>query len=111
MSFGSRYASVITGRRKPIRAAVLLSGGFPPERYLSSPSALYFAPRVRIPVLMLNTPDFLFRWHIADPLFDRSARRRCSKQHVLLTAYGHYLPARRLGGNRSSICTTLIWVR
>ncbi len=94
MSLGSRYASVIAATERRIRAAVLLFGGFSQERYLEPVEPLNFAPRVRIPVLMLNSrQDFRFPLETSqNPLFDALGSPPGQKKHVLIDAYGHYTP-------------------
>jgi eukaryotic-like serine/threonine-protein kinase len=94
MSLGSRYAPVITAVERRIRAAVLLFGGFPQERYLEPVEPVNFAPRVRIPVLMLNSrQDFRFPLETSqNPLFDALGSPAGQKKHVLIDAYGHYTP-------------------
>jgi eukaryotic-like serine/threonine-protein kinase len=94
MSLGARYSSVIAATEPRIRAAVLLFGGFPQERYLEPVEPVNFAPRVRIPVLMLNSrQDFRFPLETSqNPLFDALGSPAGQKKHVLIDAYGHYTP-------------------
>jgi eukaryotic-like serine/threonine-protein kinase len=94
MSLGSRYASVIMATERRIRAAVLLFGGFGQERYLEPVEPVNFAPRVRIPVLMLNSrQDFRFPLETSqNPLFNALGSPAAQKKHVLIDAFGHYTP-------------------
>jgi dipeptidyl aminopeptidase/acylaminoacyl peptidase len=73
---------------------VLLFGGVGQERYLEPVEPLNFAPRVRIPVLMLNSrQDFRFPLETSqNPLFDALGSPAGQKKHVLIDAYGHYTP-------------------
>ncbi len=60
-NWGSNVAPVILALEPRIRAAVLYIGGFPPTEARAEASPVNFAPRVRMPVLMINgTQDFIF---------------------------------------------------
>ena len=93
-SLGARYAPVITATERRIRAAVLLFGGFPQERYLEPVEPMNFAPRVTVPVLMLNSrQDFRFPLETSqNPLFNALGSPAGQKKHVLIDAFGHYTP-------------------
>jgi len=82
------------GVEQRIRAAVLLFGGFPQERYPEPIEPVNFAPRIHIPVLMLNSrQDYRFPLETAQKgLFDALGSAPGQKKHVLIDAYGHYTP-------------------
>ena len=54
VSDGARLGVILAPIEPRIRAAVLVAGGLPPEPRPPEIDELNFAPRVRIPVLMLN---------------------------------------------------------
>ena len=76
-----------------IRAATLAEGGFPPNRKLPEVDDINFAPRVRIPVLMLNGRyDFIAPLETCQiPMFRLLGSSEKNKRHVLFET-GHAGP-------------------
>ena len=75
-----------------LKASVLLVGGFFPERTLPEVDQINFAPRVKIPVLMLNGKyDHNFPLEASQlPLFRNLGTPEEHKRHVLFDT-GHWL--------------------
>jgi dienelactone hydrolase len=89
-SWGSQIAPILLGIESRIKAAVLLHGGFwllegPPEV-----DQINFAPRVKIPVLMLNGRfDYLIPYEISQlPMYHYFGTPKEHKQHVVFDG-GH----------------------
>ena len=76
-----------------IRAATLAEGGFTPDRRLPEVDEINFAPRVRIPVLMLNGRyDFIAPLETCQiPMFRLLGSPEKDKRHVLFET-GHAGP-------------------
>ncbi len=92
-SSGGAWGPIFTAVDPRYRAAVLLEGALPVERYAPEVDPLNFAPRSRVPVLMLNGRyDFPFSVEGAQrPLFRLLGAPEKDKRHVLLEA-AHALP-------------------
>jgi eukaryotic-like serine/threonine-protein kinase len=61
VSQGAREAAVMLGLEKRFRTAVLVGGGFSPKKQFPEIREISFAPRVKIPTLMINGRyDFIF---------------------------------------------------
>jgi len=94
LSMGAKYAPVVGAVETRFRTLVMVSGGMagdsPPEV-----SALNFAPRVHMPVLMENGRyDFNFPLNESQrPLFRLLGTRAADKKHVLFDS-GHVPPFR-----------------
>ena len=92
VSFGAELAPVFLALEKRFKAAVLLWGGLGARRPdLVEP--LHYAPRVTLPVLMVNgRHDFIFPVHSAQiPLLEHLGTPAADKRHVLFD-YGHIPP-------------------
>jgi len=92
-SLGARLGSIMLAEETRIRAAVLLGGGFSPERKPPEIDEINFAPRVRIPVLMLNG-RYDFRHPLEtdqNQMFRLLGTPEKDKRHVLFEG-GHYAP-------------------
>ena len=70
-SLGATIGVVLTAIESRFRASVLLSGGLSPNRRLPEHDPLHFAPRVKVPTLMVNgREDFAFPLETSQrPLF------------------------------------------
>jgi hypothetical protein len=75
------------------KAAILYSGGFYLTKTLPEVDPINFAPRVRLPVLMLNgASDFFYPPETTQkPLFRLLGTPASDKRHVVFDA-GHLLP-------------------
>ena len=93
-SSGAIYGPIFTAIDDRFRASVLLAGGvvgdFPPEV-----NAIHFAPRSRVPTLMLNGEnDFINPYDVSQkPLFDLLGAPESEKRHARLEG-GHIPPDR-----------------
>jgi DNA-binding winged helix-turn-helix (wHTH) protein len=96
VSDGARLGVILAPIEPRIRAAVLVAGGLPPEPKPPEIDELNFAPRVRIPVLMLNGRYDLS--YLAETnqtmLFHLLGAPESQKQHMLFDM-GH-VPLQRL---------------
>ena len=89
-SWGARMGSIVLSQDPRFRAAVFLSGGFSPGKAPSDVDVFNFAPRVSIPVLMVNGDrDFIFEVEMSQkPLFRGLGSSADQKKHLLFEA-GH----------------------
>jgi dienelactone hydrolase len=71
-SLGAAAAPIMTALEPRFKASVLVGGGFPPHRPLAYADPLNFAPRVRVPTLMLNGEhEYFYRYETSQkPMFD-----------------------------------------
>src|SRR5262249_43245180 len=90
-SFGSRISSIVLAIDKRPKLAVLVAGGFRPTAQSPEISEINYAPRVKIPVLMINGRyDFIFPWQSSqNPMFQLIGSQ--DKRHALFDA-GHAPP-------------------
>jgi dienelactone hydrolase len=94
-SWGAWIAPVFLALDNRLRVAVLRLGGFPPWEMPPAFDPLNFAPRAKIPVLMLNGRyDYIFPYETSQiPMFERFGTHPEYKRHVLFetahTFYGH----------------------
>ena len=93
ISWGGEFGPIMTALDKRIKAAVLQSGGCIGSPILPEANPINFAPRVKIPVLMLNGRyDFWIPVDTCqDPFFRALGTPPQDKKHVLLDS-GHALP-------------------
>jgi len=84
-SLGSLCAPVFLAQDQRIRTAILKLGGFPTTELEPIYDPLNFAPRVRIPVLMLNGRyDYVFPYETSQiPMFEGLGTPEEHKLHVL----------------------------
>jgi len=89
-SWGGSMASVLLAVETRFKAAILASGGFFLRYELPEVNELNFAPRVRVPVLMLNGryDDFFPLESSQLPLFHFLGTPDKDKKHVIYEA-GH----------------------
>ena len=94
VSQGAREASVMLGLEKRFRTAVLVGGGFSQMRQFPEIQEINFAPRVKIPTLMINGRyDFIFPVETSQqPLFRFLGTKESDKRYALFDS-GH-VPAR-----------------
>jgi serine/threonine protein kinase/formylglycine-generating enzyme required for sulfatase activity/dienelactone hydrolase len=93
LSWGGRMGSLVPALDERIKVAVLIVGGFPMQRPMPEVDHINFAPRVHVPVLMLNGRyDFFFPVDASqNPMFERLGTPPAQKRHVLYDA-GHGIP-------------------
>ena len=105
LSWGSFAAPIALAVEPRIKAAVLNVGGFWNARYLPEVDPFNFAPRVRVPVLMVNGEhDIVFPLETAQkPLFDLLGTAPADKKHHITPA-SHRVPRNEL------IRETLDWL-
>ena len=97
VSFGGTLAPLPLAIEKRFKTAVLWSGGFPSGRRLPEIDPINFAPRVTIPVLMLNgRQDLTFPVESSQiPMFQRLGSPAADKRHMLFDG-GHVFPFARI---------------
>jgi predicted esterase len=85
-SAGSSIAPIVLATDDRFRAAILMDGGLPPGKPLPEVDPFNFAPRVRIPVLMLNGRyDFTFPPELCQqPLYRTLGTPAADKKYVLV---------------------------
>jgi len=90
------FGTIFTAVDGRFKASVLLSAGLIPDEQLPEMDFVNFAPRSRVPTLMLNgRDDFIFPVDtLQKPLFDLLGAPEADKRHVLLDG-GHLPPHRR----------------
>ena len=96
VSFGGSVALPLVAMEPRLRTTVLLSGGIPTQR--ESPTTLVdpinYAPRISMPVLMVNGRyDYIFPLQAQELLFDLLGTPAADKRRVILD-YGHGSPPR-----------------
>lgn len=94
-SFGASHSLALVATEPRIKAAVLLSGGLPPEALPPIVDPINYVSRIRIPVLMVNGRyDYQFDVETRQrPMFRLLGSPPEDKKHVLLE-YGHGSPPR-----------------
>jgi dienelactone hydrolase len=92
-SLGARYGPLLTALEPRLKVSVLLAGGFVTTKLAPEVDPMNFAPRARIPVLMLNgRDDFLRPVEISQvPMFRLLGAPSKDKRHVLYDS-GHIPP-------------------
>jgi eukaryotic-like serine/threonine-protein kinase len=105
LSWGSFAAPIVLAVEPRIKAAVLNVGGFWNARFLPEVDPLNFAPRVRVPVLMINGEhDIVFPLETGQkPMFDLLGTAPGHKRHYTTPA-SHIVPRNEL------IRETLDWL-
>jgi formylglycine-generating enzyme required for sulfatase activity/dienelactone hydrolase len=93
VSHGARLGPVMLALETRFRAAVLVGGGFSPEEQLPEIREINFAPRVKIPVLLVDGRyDFEFPVETSQkPLFRWLGTPEAGKRYVLFDT-GHVPP-------------------
>lgn len=95
-SLGAAYGPILTAMEPRFRASVLLMGGIDQRRDPPEVEAVNFAPRARMPVLMVNG-RFDFRYPLEraqKPLFRLLGAPESDKRHVLFDS-GHAPPRKQ----------------
>jgi len=90
------FGTIFTAVDDRFKASVLLSAGLMPDEQLPEMDFVNFAPRSRVPTLMINgRDDFIFPVDTLQKLlFDWLGAPEADKRHVLLDG-GHLPPDRR----------------
>ena len=90
LSWGARMGSLVLAQEPRLRTAVFVSGGFSPGDAPPEADPLNFAPRVTVPVLMLNGDhDYIFEVELSQkPLFRFLGSPADRKKHLIYPA-GH----------------------
>jgi len=93
VSWGGVQGAIMTALEKRFKAAVLVSGGCNNAKVLPEADPMNFAPRVKLPVLMINGRyDFMLPVDTCqEPLFRALGTPSQDKQHVLFDT-GHSPP-------------------
>jgi len=93
LSLGAVWGPVLTAVEPRLKASVLVAGGLPFEKLPPEIEPFNFAPRVKIPTLMLNgREDFLYPVESSqDPLFRLLGTRGTAKRHTVFES-GHLPP-------------------
>jgi len=93
LSSGARRGPVFTAVDQRLKASVLIWGGFTSSKPPDEIAPINFAPRARIPVLMINGRyDFIFPLETSQrPLFRLLGAPEKDKRHVII-AGGHVTP-------------------
>ncbi|MGA7766120.1 MAG: SUMF1/EgtB/PvdO family nonheme iron enzyme [Candidatus Sulfotelmatobacter sp.] len=93
LSLGAVWGPVLTAVEPRLKASVLVGGGLPFEKLPSEIEPLNFAPRVKIPTLMLNgRDDFIYPVDSSQvPLFRLLGVPGSEKRHVTFES-GHLPP-------------------
>jgi eukaryotic-like serine/threonine-protein kinase len=95
LSLGAVWGPVMTAVEPRFKASVLVGGGFPFEKLPPEIEPLNFAPRVKVPTLMLNgRDDFMFPVDSSQrPLFRLLGLSNAQKRHVVFDS-GHSPPVK-----------------
>jgi formylglycine-generating enzyme required for sulfatase activity/pimeloyl-ACP methyl ester carboxylesterase len=93
VSQGAREAPVMLALENRFRTAVLVGGGFSPKKQFPEIREISFAPRVKIPALMINGRyDFIFPVEASQqPMFRFLGTPEKDKRYVLIDS-GHVPP-------------------
>jgi pimeloyl-ACP methyl ester carboxylesterase len=93
VSQGAREASVMLALENRFRTAVLVGGGFSQKKQFPEIREISFAPRVKIPTLMINGRyDFIFPVETSQqPMFRLLGTPEKDKRYVLVDS-GHVPP-------------------
>jgi formylglycine-generating enzyme required for sulfatase activity/tRNA A-37 threonylcarbamoyl transferase component Bud32/dienelactone hydrolase len=93
LSMGGAWGPILTATEGRFKASVLLAGGLLLGRQPPESEAIHFAPRVRMPVLMLNgRHDYAFPLEISQkPMFRLLGTPEKDKRHVIYDS-GHIPP-------------------
>jgi cephalosporin-C deacetylase-like acetyl esterase len=93
LSRGAALGPIMTAMEPRLKASVLLAGGFYASKLPPEVDPFHFAPRVRVPVLMVNgRQDFIFPVETSQiPCFHLLGTPEKDKRYVLLEG-GHALP-------------------
>jgi pimeloyl-ACP methyl ester carboxylesterase len=96
-SWGAVMGAIIPALEKRLKVSILVVGGFFQQRTLAEVEQINFAPRVTIPVLMLNGQyDYIFPPETSQlPLFRLFNTPEKDKRHVLFDT-GHSIPRNEL---------------
>ena len=91
ISWGGRMGGIIPAVDQRLKVAVLVSGGLAAASARPEASQVNFAPRIRIPVLMLNgSHDFIFPRDTAQRrLFELFGTPPSDKRHHVFEGAGH----------------------
>jgi Dipeptidyl aminopeptidases/acylaminoacyl-peptidases len=103
-SWGGAMAPILLAEDERVKAAVLACGGFWQQKAPPEVEQINFAPRLKIPVLMLNGKyDFIFPVDTSQaPMFRLFQTPEKDKRHLLFET-GHALPRKEL------VTETLRW--
>ena len=93
ISWGSELGPIMTALEKRFKVAVFAAGGCDPDTVLPEADPMNFAPRVKIPVLLINGRyDFVFPMETCqEPFFHALGAPDADKKHVLYDT-GHAPP-------------------
>jgi eukaryotic-like serine/threonine-protein kinase len=104
LSWGAAMGPIVLAQEMRIKAAVLAWGGFWQQKSLSEADQLNFAPRVKVPVLMLNGKyDYMFPVETSQTPMFRLMQALERDKRFLGYDMGHMLPKKEM------IIETLQW--
>jgi dienelactone hydrolase len=85
VSFGARMSPVLLSLESRLKVAILYEGGLPPAKSPAETDPINFAPRVKVPVLMLNGRyDYTFPLETSQkPLFGLFGTPEKDKRHMV----------------------------
>ncbi len=109
VSAGAEFAPVLLAGEERVKTAVLLSGGMPANMKLMPEStSVNFAPRVTIPVLMLNGRyDSILPLEVQDSMLHLLGTPTANKAHILVeSGHGVFAPEVR----NTTIHEMLTWL-
>jgi pimeloyl-ACP methyl ester carboxylesterase len=92
-SWGGSLGAILPAVEDRIRASILVGGGLEASRTLPEVEAVNFAPRVKVPTLMVNGRyDFFYGVETSQiPLFRLLGTKESDKRHVVWDS-GHIVP-------------------
>jgi tRNA A-37 threonylcarbamoyl transferase component Bud32/cephalosporin-C deacetylase-like acetyl esterase len=104
-SWGARLGSIVLAVEERLKTGVLLSGGLPHKQPRPEVSETVFAPRVRVPVLMVNGfHDAIFPLKTnQEPMFALMGTPAEHKEHALYPA-GHFV----LNSSRNQVVQNIL---
>jgi eukaryotic-like serine/threonine-protein kinase len=105
VSYGARLGPIMVALEPRFKVAVLVGSGFSPRGEVPEIRELNYAPRVKVPTLMVNGRyDFIFPPETSqDPMFRLLGTPEKDKRHLLFDS-GHIPPRNEI------IRTTLDWL-
>jgi dienelactone hydrolase len=84
MSLGARLGPVMLTMEERLKLGILVVGGFPLEELPAAVDTATFAPRVKVPVLMVNgKEDFIFPLETSQkPMYEFLGTPEVHKKHI-----------------------------
>lgn len=97
VSWGGAMGAIMLAIEKRIQVAILNVGGFYMVDMLPEVDQINYAPRINIPLLMLNGKyDHVFPLELSQkPMFNLIGASKEDKNHIIFES-GHFLPRHKL---------------